>query len=148
MSEVNIRHMRWEDIAEVIEIERLSFSSPWTKQAFEKEIANNMYASYYVMEFRGKIVGYCGLWIVIDNAQITNIAILPNYRGKGLGEKLFQYVLVQARNQGVELLSLEVRVSNVRAQKMYRKFGLQPAGIRKNYYQDNNEDALVMWVKL
>ena|SRR5690625_2885896 len=148
MAKIHIRKMIEGDLKEVMEIEKVSFSSPWSRNVFAQEVKENRYAHYFVLEDGNKVVGYAGMWIVIDDAQVTNIAIHPNYRGKKLGEKLFGYLLQYALHQGVVRLSLEVRVSNLVAQRMYRKFGLVPAGIRKNYYTDNQEDALIMWVNL
>lgn len=146
--EVMIREMIAQDIDQVLLIEESSFATPWSRDAFKSELNENPYATYFVIEIEEGVVGYCGLWMVIDEAHITNIAILPEYRGNGLGELLFNYVLNRAKQRRVVSLSLEVRVSNIIAQKMYRKYGLVPGGIRKNYYTDNQEDALVMWVKL
>lgn len=148
MVELSIREMVLEDIEEVLEVETATFTMPWTKDVFNQEIVENKYAHYYVLVFERKIVGYVGLWIVMDDAQITNIAILPDFRGKKLGERLFRFAVQQAIQMGAKRLSLEVRVSNIIAQRMYRKFGLVPGGIRKNYYTDNQEDAIVMWVNL
>lgn len=148
MAKIHIRKMKEGDLKEVMEIEKVSFSSPWSRNVFAQEVKENRYAHYFVLEDGNKVVGYAGMWIVIDDAQVTNIAIHPNYRGKKLGEKLFGYLLQYALHQRVVRLSLEVRVSNLVAQRMYRKFGLVPAGIRKNYYTDNQEDALIMWVNL
>lgn len=148
MDDILFREMTYNDIEEVSVIEKKSFTLPWTTDIYEKELTENSYAHYYVVEKNGKIIGFCGVWIVIDEAQITNIAILPDYRGQNYGVGLFQYIINQVITNGVKRLSLEVRVSNIIAQKLYRKFGLKPAGIRKNYYTDNNEDAIVMWVEL
>lgn len=147
-SKLIIRKMDVIDIDEVLEVEINSFAEPWPKEVFYQEVKKNEYAYYFVAQLDNKIIGYAGLWAVIDDAQITNIAILPEYRGKKIGEKLFEYTCQQAMRIGVKRLSLEVRVSNVIAQKMYRKFGFVPGGIRKNYYTDNQEDAIVMWVNL
>ncbi|WP_186578525.1 ribosomal protein S18-alanine N-acetyltransferase [Aquibacillus kalidii] len=148
MPEVIIRRMTREDINQVAVIEESSFAVPWTKDIYEKELTENPYANYFVIEMMEQIVGFCGLWVVIDEAQITNIAISPQYRGYKLGAALFQYVINQAVTLGAIRLSLEVRKSNIVAQGLYRKFGLVPGGVRKNYYTDNNEDAIVMWVNL
>lgn len=148
MAEITIRKMEVEDIQQVRLVEIASFTSPWSEEIFKQEIEENRHAYYFVMEFEQKIIGYVGMWIVLDDAQITNIAILPGYRGMKLGEKLFQFALQTAVGLGVSRLSLEVRVTNYVAQKMYRKFGLVPGGIRKGYYTDNQEDAIVMWVNL
>lgn len=148
MGQVMIRKMEIEDVVQVLEVERASFPTPWTTDIFYQEIVDNKHAHYYVIEVDKKIVGYVGMWIVIDDAQITNIAISPEYRGKHYGERLFQFVIQLLLSLNVKRLSLEVRVSNIVAQKLYRKFGLVPGGIRKNYYTDNGEDAIVMWINL
>ncbi|MEQ6378709.1 ribosomal protein S18-alanine N-acetyltransferase [Bacillaceae bacterium S4-13-56] len=148
MDQIVLREMELEDVDQVHNIEELSFATPWSKEAFINEIEQNKFATYIVLELEGVIVGYCGVWLVIDEAHITNIAILPEFRGKKLGEFLFKHVIDFAKKKGATLLSLEVRVSNIVAQKLYRKFGLIPGGIRKNYYVDNQEDAVVMWVNL
>ncbi|MFD1851560.1 ribosomal protein S18-alanine N-acetyltransferase [Oceanobacillus bengalensis] len=148
MAEMIIRKMELVDVEQVLEVERASFATPWTTDVFYQEIIDNAHAHYFVIEIDQKIVGYVGVWLVIDDAQITNIAIAPEYRGHRLGEKLFAFVMQMLNSVGVNRLSLEVRVSNIAAQKLYRKFGLVPGGIRKNYYTDNGEDAIVMWVNL
>lgn len=148
MSELFIRPMVVEDIPAVLDVELQSFTIPWPKEAFEREIVMNQYAHYYVAECEGVLVGYCGMWVVYDQVQITNIAVLQAFRGKGFGAELLGFVIGKAREYGGAVLSLEVRVSNTAAMTLYKKFGLQPGGIRKQYYTDNQEDALVMWVNL
>lgn len=148
MAELTIRKMELVDIDQVMLVELASFSSPWNEQIFKQELTQNQHAYYYIIEIDQKIIGYVGMWVVFDDAQITNIAILPGFRGQNLGEKLFRFALQQAIGLGATRLSLEVRVTNIVAQKLYRKFGLVPGGIRKNYYTDNQEDAIVMWVNL
>ena len=148
MSKYRIRKMEIADIESVMLVDERSFPKPWTKEIYTQEVTNNSYAYYFVMEVDDKIVGFCGLWLVMDEAQITNIAIDPDYRGNKYGEALFQYVMNFAIANHARILSLEVRVSNLTAQSLYKKFGLQPGGIRKNYYTDNHEDALVLWVNL
>ena len=143
-----IRRMTSEDVRAVMDVEKASFSVPWTEETFQKEMDDNPYAYYYVAEKDGEIIGYCGLWLIIDEAHVTNIAIHPDYRGNKYGERLFRHTCKEAINHGAIQLSLEVRVSNTAAQHMYRKFGMVPGGIRKRYYTDNGEDALVMWVGL
>ena len=145
-AEIWIRKMELGDVHHVLEVERASFPTPWTTDIFYHELTDNHHAHYYVVEWEKGIIGYAGMWVVIDEAQITNIAVLPDFRGKRIGEKLFQHMLFTAVSFGTERLSLEVRESNIVAQKMYQKFGLVPGGIRKNYYTDNQEDAIVMWV--
>lgn len=93
MAELVIREMIFADVEQVMEVEKASFTTPWTTDIFYKELIDNEHAYYYVMEIDKKIVGFVGMWIVIDDAQITNLAILPEYRGKKLGEKLFKFVM-------------------------------------------------------
>lgn len=148
MAEMRIREMKSSDVEAVMEIDKKSFASPWTEEIFNYEIKENKFAHYFIVETDNTIIGYVGLWVVYEDAQITNIAILKKYRGFKIGEHLFGYALQHAQNLGAERLSLEVRISNEIAQNMYQKFGLAPGGIRKKYYTDDNEDALVMWVNL
>jgi ribosomal-protein-alanine N-acetyltransferase len=140
--------MTEEDIDQILEIEHASFTLPWSRDAFYNEMHHNKFAVYIVIEVEGKIIGYCGAWIVIDEAHITNVAILPEYRGRKLGEALMEKMISVARSMGARSMTLEVRVTNNIAQSLYRKLGFQKGGIRKNYYSDNQEDALIMWVNL
>lgn len=148
MNDVMIRPMELSDLDQVEEIEKKSFTTIWSKKLYRRELIENHFAHYFVIEKQNNMIGFCGIWLVLDEAQVTNIAIDPVYRGQGYGGLLFQYMLKRAIIQGAANLSLEVRKSNIQAQRLYQKFGLQPAGIRKNYYTDNNEDAIVMWVRL
>ena len=109
---------------------------------------NNRFATYFVAEDGDKIIGYCGVWVILDEAHITNIGVLPDYRGYKIGEAILRKVMLFAKLKSAIQMSLEVRVSNEIAQNLYRKLGFQNGGIRKGYYTDNYEDALVMWVKL
>lgn len=145
-NKIKITRMRLKDLDEVMKIERETFSSQWSRKIFYGELVHNPYAHYYILKYDGKIVGFAGLWLIKEGAQVTNIAISREYRGKKLGKKLFAFIFQKAFKTGCESLSLEVRKSNKIAQKMYKQFGLVPAGIRKEYYTDNKEDAIVMWV--
>jgi ribosomal-protein-alanine N-acetyltransferase len=121
---------------------------PWSREAFSNELNNNKFAVYIVLEINKKVAGYCGVWVIVDEAHVTNVAILPEYRGRKLGEALMCKLVDVVKKMGARTMTLEVRVTNYIAQSLYRKFGFQNGGIRKNYYTDNQEDALVMWVKL
>jgi len=145
---VKFRYMTLEDMEGVLEVEHSSFPTPWSEEAFYNELTSNRFATYIIAEKEKRIIGYCGVWVVIDEAHITNIAILPEFRGKKIGESLLRTAMKYARMRGAGKMSLEVRQSNEVAQRLYRKLGYEPGGIRKNYYTDNYEDALVMWVKL
>lgn len=145
---ITFRHMTVDDLDEVMEVEVNSFTIPWSREAFFNELTKNQFAQYLIVEVDQKVVGYCGVWIIVDEAHITNIALLPEYRGLKLGEALMAKVMELAREMDAIRMTLEVRVSNVRAQNLYRKFGFEEGAIRKQYYTDNMEDALVMWVNL
>ena len=145
---VNMRLMREEDLDVVAEIEKASFPSPWSLEIYREELTENNFAHYYVIENERGVVGFIGAWIIFDEIQVTNFAVLPSERTQGYGHMLFQYLINKALLKGGRLMSLEVRESNIAAQKLYQSFGLKKAGIRKRYYTDNNEDAIVMWVEL
>ncbi|MGR6899464.1 ribosomal protein S18-alanine N-acetyltransferase [Rummeliibacillus sp. TYF-LIM-RU47] len=146
---ITYREMTVEDVEAVHAIEEASFPTPWTVEAFYQEMTRNTQATYIVaVEETGKLIGFCGMWIVLDESQITNVAVLPEGRGRGIGEGLMRKAIMTAKERGVVIMSLEVRVSNTVAQNLYRKLGFQAGGIRKGYYTDNQEDALVMWVNL
>jgi [ribosomal protein S18]-alanine N-acetyltransferase len=145
---MEIRFMTVDDLDAVMEIEHSSFSIPWSREAFYNEIEQNHLSTYLVVEDGERVAGYCGVWLVVDEAHITNVAVLPDYRGQGLGEALMQRIMKIAKEVGARVMTLEVRVSNKAAQGLYRKMGFQDGGIRKRYYSDNQEDALVMWVNL
>ncbi len=145
---VMFRTMRLEDIPDVMVIEHESFSLPWTEQAFRSEMTLNHFARYLMMDVDGVPAGYAGMWTVIDEAHITNIAVRTAYRGRKLGERLLSELLDQAQQLGLERATLEVRVSNRVARNLYTKMGFREVGIRKGYYSDNNEDAVIMWIDL
>jgi [ribosomal protein S18]-alanine N-acetyltransferase len=142
------RYLKEEDIDQILKIEELSFATPWTRQSFENELNLNQFAVYLVLEKEGQVIGYCGMWLIVDEAHITNIAVLPEFRGQKLGEGILRMIMEVAKKRGAKTMTLEVRVSNTVAQSLYRKLGFMNGGIRKNYYTDNYEDALVMWVTI
>ena len=146
--QVRFRPMRLEDIDDVCRIEREAFPTPWSEAAFHNELVNNHFAHYVIMECRGEVIGYGGMWLIMDEAHVTNIAVYSPYRGKKLGERLLRELQANAVLLGANAMTLEVRVSNVVAQQLYRKLGFRSSGIRKGYYSDNNEDALIMWAEL
>lgn len=140
--------MELSDLSRIEVIENHSFSAPWPRQAFYNELVFNQFAHYTVVTVDGIVAGYCGFWLILDEAHITNIAIHPDYRGTGLGEATLLYVMDLARKLGADKMTLEVRVSNTVAQSLYDKLGFTRAGLRKEYYTDNKEDAIIMWVTL
>ncbi|GBG55557.1 ribosomal-protein-alanine acetyltransferase [Sporomusaceae bacterium FL31] len=141
-----IRDMRAEDVSGVLEVEQECFTLPWSRKAFEAELDDNDLAHYLVMEDEGRIIGYAGVWIVLDEAHVTNIAISQSYRRRGLGERLLIELIRSAKQYGALSMTLEVRVTNSAAQKLYEKLGFVKRGIRRQYYSDTKEDALIMWL--
>ncbi|MFC4075297.1 ribosomal protein S18-alanine N-acetyltransferase [Salinithrix halophila] len=145
---IEFRPMTLGDIPAVLQVEQASFTTPWTRQAFYNELAYNQFAQYMVVEKEGRVIGYCGMWLILNEAHITNIAIHPDYRGRGIGEMMIDGMMALAREAGADSMTLEVRVSNAIAQQLYRKKGFEMTGIRPRYYTDNQEDAMIMWAKL
>lgn len=148
---VTTRDMVLNDVDNVIDIEKQCFPTPWSAYAFSCEILDNTFANYLVLvssENPKEILGYAGMWVILDEAHITNIAIAPQYRGKGLGEFLLLSLFERALKKEATAITLEVRVSNAPALKLYERIGFTKEGIRKRYYEDNNEDGIIMWKKL
>ncbi|MFZ5648247.1 MAG: ribosomal protein S18-alanine N-acetyltransferase [Bacillota bacterium] len=137
-----------EHLDQVLNIETRSFPTPWSLRAFQFEVTENDFAVYIVAQIEGKVVGYAGMWIVLDEAHITNVAVHPEYRGTGYGRALMVELVGRAAVMGAVKITLEVRVSNIAARNLYRSMGFVERGIRKKYYSDNNEDAIIMWLDL
>ncbi|MBQ2753794.1 MAG: ribosomal protein S18-alanine N-acetyltransferase [Firmicutes bacterium] len=129
----------------VLEVENSTFHIPWTRADFEKEIKENNMAVYKVALDDGKPVGYAGMWHIVNEGHITNVAVHEDYRRQGIGERLIDALFDVANDREMIGLTLEVRISNMAAQKLYTKKGFRPEGFRKNYYQDTKEDAVIMW---
>ena len=139
-----IEAMRLEDLEEVQRIELASFSTPWPSNAYRSELETNRLASYLVARIDGRIVGYGGMWLMVDEAHITTFAIHPGWRRQRIGERLLLAFLDLARDRQAREATLEVRLSNLPARRLYEKYGFRPVGLRPRYYSDNNEDALIM----
>lgn len=137
--------MRPEHLQYIMEIEKQSFPTPWSFNAFLYEITCNKLAHYIVACKDGKIIGYAGMWIILDDAHITNIAVSPCYRRKNYGKRILLEMMLRASLMGAIKMTLEVRVSNLPARKLYSGLGFVERGRRKKYYSDNNEDAIIMW---
>lgn len=145
---MKVRPMEESDLEKIMEIEHASFSSPWSPQAFISELRDNEYARYFCLELEGEIIGYMGLWFILEEGHITNVAISPGFRGKRRGEVLMRSVIQMMAQEGMERMTLEVRASNMPAQRLYGRLGFVKAGVRKGYYSDNREDAFIMWLDL
>ncbi|MCL6457375.1 MAG: ribosomal protein S18-alanine N-acetyltransferase [Gorillibacterium sp.] len=145
---LTFRRMSLDDIDDICAIEKEAFTTPWSAGAFYNELTNNHFAHYMVMQCGLDVAGYAGLWLILDEAHITNIAVRKQYRGMKLGHRLVSELMKTASFMGAARITLEVRVSNNIAQNLYRKMGFIDSGVRKGYYTDNNEDALIMWADL
>ncbi|MFQ5814110.1 MAG: ribosomal protein S18-alanine N-acetyltransferase [Anaerolineae bacterium] len=161
-----VEPMRLRDIKEVMEIEHISFPSPWSARAYRHELLDNDLSHYFVVrqrqverpelsllararrflrgEMRQAILGYGGFWLMTGEAHISTIAVQPHWRRRGIGELLLVAMLDRAAELEAEIATLEVRVSNVTAQSLYHKYGFQKVGLQRHYYRDRNEDALTM----
>lgn len=145
MNGARIRTMLPTDIDGVLQVELNCFAVPWSRVAFENEINDNDLAHYLVIEAGDRIIGYAGMWMILDEAHVTNIAVISGDRRQGLGERLLLALIGQARQLGAVSMTLEVRPSNTAAQVLYRKLGFENRGIRRQYYSDTKEDAIIMW---
>ncbi len=136
--------MHVDDLPAVHAIERQSFSTPWPPHAYRAELETNELARYLCAWVGGRIVGYAGMWVMVDEAHITTFAVDPGWRRRGVGDRILVALLDVAVERGARDATLEVRVSNLGARRLYEKFGFRPVGIRPRYYSDDFEDALVM----
>lgn len=143
MPDFDIRLMCAGDIDGMHEIENLSFATPWSRASIEAELSNEC-ARYLVAHKDGRVIGYAGMWLVIDEGHVTNVAVHPDMRGMGVGKALMERLIQLAADSGMIWMTLEVRRSNKVAQSLYHSFGFIDVGYRKRYYEDNKEDALLM----
>ena len=141
---VIVEPMGLDDIPAVHDIERLSFPSPWPSYAFRQELETNRMARYLVVRVDDELVAYAGLWLMVDEAHVTTFAVLPTWRRQGVGGRLLLELLELAVRLGARVVTLEVRLSNAPARRLYQRFGFRPVGVRPRYYSDNGEDALIM----
>lgn len=143
-NECTVRRMTTEDLDAVTAIEAATFAMPWSRESFRQEIERNVAARYLVAVKDGRVIGYAGAWIILDESHVTNIAILEEERGQGYGRILTAALMKYLSNLGAAYATLEVRRSNLRAQNLYKSLGFVEIGVRKRYYEDNREDALLM----
>jgi [ribosomal protein S18]-alanine N-acetyltransferase len=141
---LRIEPMTLADLQAVHAIERASFFPPWPDEAYRNELQTNRLASYVVARLEGVVVGFGGLWLMVDEAHVTTFAVDPAWRRRRIGERLLVALLDIAMARGAREATLEVRLSNVAARRLYEKYGFRPVGLRPRYYTDNGEDALIM----
>jgi ribosomal-protein-alanine N-acetyltransferase len=153
--DVRIEPMRAADLDAVLQIERASFATPWSRQAFLHELERNRVAGLWVARgTRGNepggvdVVGYLCLWAVADEVHVTNLAVHPEWRGEGIGRFLLGTLLAYHRGQGARRAFLEVRPGNAEARRLYQGLGFHEVGRRRGYYVDTGEDALLLEARL
>ena len=147
---LQIDRMTAADVRAVTRVEALSFTTSWPASAFASELSDNKLAHYFVGRavrpgLAPEVVAYGGIWVILEDAHVTTIAVHPDWRGKRYGEELLAHLIREARDRGASYLSLEARESNVLAQNLYRKYGFAKIATRRAYYSDNGENAVVMW---
>ena len=142
---VTIRQMRLDDIEYVSRLERRCYTLPWSSSAYVTEVGNSN--AYYTVATLadGTIVGYCGMWVIMDELHMTTIAVDPVVRGLKIGERLLLDLIQEGIRRGAERATLEVRERNTVAHSLYVKYGFEDVAVRKNYYSDNGENAIIMW---
>ena len=146
MMDLEIDTMKMTDLDDVMEIERTSFSLPWSRWMFERELENREHSHFLVVKSGPDVVGYIGFWMALDEAHIVTIAVRSDFRRKGVGSMLMVSALDLAVRLDADKATLEVRATNLPAQKLYEKFGFETVAIRRNFYSDTGEDAYIMWI--
>jgi ribosomal-protein-alanine N-acetyltransferase len=141
---MTIEAMRLDDLTAVQAIEQASFTTPWPPHAYRSEIESNRLATYVVARVDGAVVAYAGMWLMVDEAHVTTFAVHPGWRRRRIGERLLLALLDLAAERRAREATLEVRLSNLAARRLYEKYGFRPVGVRPRYYSDDNEDALIM----
>ena len=146
MENYKIREMTHNDIDDILQIEELCYGAHhWSRESFLTELSNKISTYRCVINSQNKCVGYMGMWKIMDEAHVTNLSVHPDYRNKKLAHRLLLTSIDECYREKIKYITLEVRVSNEKAIHLYEKFGFKSLGMRKKYYQDNNEDALIMW---
>lgn len=146
--EITINRMQKSDVDNVIDIEKDAYGDHhWSKESFLNEISNDLAHYFSAFDENGNLVGYAGSWQILEEAHITNIAVAKEFRRNKIGEKLLRKIIDSCYENKIKYITLEVRVSNKPAISLYEKYGFKSFGMRKGYYQDNNEDALIMWTE-
>ncbi|MCR5481858.1 MAG: ribosomal protein S18-alanine N-acetyltransferase [Clostridia bacterium] len=145
MGDLIIRKAVLPDAETMAELDKICFADPWSTESFRSEIETNNRSLYQIAEMDGVFAGYAGLWKILDEGHITNVAVAPEFRRRGIGEAMLTRLIELAEAEDIMKFTLEVRISNLQAQALYEKLGFEPAGLRKGYYLDNREDAVIMW---
>ena len=146
MAEPFIRSIREDDVRQIHEIEKLCFAMPWSEESILHDVKENVVARWLVYDDgEGNVLAYAGMWFVLDEAHVCNVAVHPDHRRKGYGMRIFQALEALAMENAMSMMTLEVRRSNIAAQNLYHACGFLDVGYRMRYYEDNKEDALIMY---
>lgn len=146
---IRYRPMEEKDLSQVMEIEKSSFSQPWSEEAMRRELRENSEMAHYIVaESEGQIIAYAGYWQIFDEAHITNVAVEAAYRRRGVGRELMRQLEAQYRLRGILYATLEVRAGNTAARRLYAGCGFSEAGVRPGFYEKPKEDGVVMWKKI
>ncbi len=145
---LSFRKMVKEDALAVEKVEKACFNMPWSRESFWREASNDK--AYYLLAIDNdnaeKVVGYVGVWILLNEGQITNVAVMPEYRDKGIGRQMLERIIEICKKKDATAITLEVRPSNHKAIHLYESLGFKSVGRRRGYYEDNGEDAQIMWL--
>lgn len=145
MSDLIIRKAEERDLPAIEILEKQCFSVPWSMESLRHDILENEISFYIVAEMDGNVCGYVGIWNIMDEGHITNVAVSPRFRRRHIGEALLDVLISTCEEAGIEGFTLEVRAGNEAARRLYEKKGFREAGVRPKYYEDNGEDAVIMW---
>ena len=146
MSEPMIRPIREEDVSQIHEIEKECFAMPWSEESILHDVKENLVARWLVLDDgEGNVLAYAGMWFVLDEAHVCNVAVRPDCRGRGYGKRIFQALIDLAMENSMAMITLEVRRSNTVAQNLYHACGMLDVGYRKRFYEDIKEVALIMY---
>lgn len=148
MEEYSVRQLTVDDLDDLLALEQACFSAPWSRAAYRRELTENDLARYWGVFADGRLIGFAGYWLILDEGHITNIAVAPDRRNRGVGRFLLQGTINGCLAGGGKFLTLEVRASNRAALHLYEKAGFVSSGRRPGYYDDPKEDAVIMWKTL
>lgn len=146
MENLTLKKLTKEDVDGLYEVSSLSLKETWSLGSIAQELSNK-FARYIVCKDGDKVIGFIGAWLIASEGQITNLAVHPDYRKKGIGKKLMKSLISSLKEEGCNAITLEVRESNTVAKNLYKNLGFLSEGIRKNFYEDNKEDANIMWLR-
>lgn len=146
MSKVTVRDAIPSDACKMAELDKICFAVPWSVESFADEIESNDMAVYIIAEADEVLAGYAGMWCIIDEGHITNVAVASEFRRQGIASAILEALIAKGREMGIRAFTLEVRASNTAAQELYSKFGFKSMGYRPGYYEDNKEAAMIMWL--